>query len=42
MSKSKEPVRNDANHALPKKSVDEMNAAEREEKKVERTGKTMP
>jgi len=42
MTKAKEPLRNDANHTLPQKSVDAMSASERAEEKVKRTGKTMP
>lgn len=42
MTRAKEPVRNDANQTLPKKSVNDMSASERNELKVKRTGKTMP
>lgn len=42
MTKAKEPIRNDANRELPQKSVNEMNASERNELKAKRSGKTMP
>ena len=42
VSKKNEPVRNDANQDLPRRSVNEMNASERNRQKAKRTGKTMP
>jgi len=42
VTKAKEPVRNDANQTLPRKSVNEMNASERQREKERRSGKTMP